>query len=54
MNNFKLSDAKVGIKFIRNMLDGYQLFTNAVIVAESPNLGVPRAVRVNYSPASDD
>jgi len=45
MNNFKLSDAKVGIKFIRNMLDGYQLFTNAVIVAESPNLGVPRAVR---------
>ena len=46
MNNFKLSDANVGIKFIRNMLDGYQLLNNSIIVAESPNVGRPSKVKV--------
>ena len=46
MENFKLADSAIGAKFTRNMLDGYQLFKNAVIIGESPNVGhsIPRWV----------
>ena len=48
MKNFKLADSLVGAKFTRNMLDGYQLLQDAVIIGESPNVGrsVPRWVNV--------
>ena len=45
--NFKLSDAQVQIDFVRNMLSGYQMLKDAIIVMESPNLGHPSKIRVD-------
>lgn len=44
--NFKLADAKVGIEFVRNMLDGYQLLKDSLIVAQTPNIGKPSMIKV--------
>ena len=46
LENFKLADAKVGIEFVRNMLDGYQLLKDSLIVAETPNIGKPSKIKV--------
>ena len=46
LTNFKLADAQVGIEFIRNMLDGYQLLKDALIIAETPNIGKPSMIKV--------
>ena len=46
LENFKLADAAVGIEFIRNMLDGYQLLKDSVIVGETPNFGKPSDIKV--------
>ena len=46
LTNFKLADADVGVIFERNMLDGYQLMKDALIVAKTPNLGKPSKIKV--------
>ena len=39
MINFKLADSLRGIEVFKNFLAGYQRIKDAVIVAESPNIG---------------
>ena len=39
LQNFRLADSITGIKLVRNMLNGYQRIKNAVIIAESDNIG---------------
>ena len=39
LTNFKLADADVAVIFERNMLDGYQLLKDSLIIAKTPNVG---------------
>ena len=50
MSNFKLADSHIGAKFTRNMLDGYQLLKDSLIIGETPNVGhsVPLWVRIFF------
>ena len=36
LNNFKLSDSSINIKFVRNMMDGYQLLNDSLLIQDTP------------------
>ena len=44
---FRLAESQVGIEFVRNQINGYQLFEDAVIIGETPNLGKPDTIKVS-------
>jgi len=44
--DFKLADGKTAVMFNRNMISGYQMIQDSVIIAESPNLGKPAVIKV--------
>ncbi len=47
VRGFRGADSLHGITFLRNMLDGYQLLEDAVIVGQSPNKGAAKRVKVS-------
>ena len=46
LSNFRLADARWAIRFVRNMLSGYQILKDSTIVYQSPNVGKISRVKV--------
>ncbi len=46
IKNFALGESLAGIVLNRNMLDGYQVIENTIIVARTPNKGVVTKARI--------
>lgn len=46
MHGFKLAESPVGVLFLRNMIDGYQLLQDTLILGQTPNKGSGGKIKI--------